>query len=140
MNHQVISSLIRINHQRLRAQRSALAPYHYQGVMHLILLYLYHHPGASQDEIACFYALDKSGVARDARRLEEMGHICRQTNPDNRRQYRLYLTQSGSEFVKILDGIRDDFSQKILRGLSEEERELLIRLLMRLEANCCEDI
>ena len=60
----VLSSLLRINRQRMRALRRSLAPYQYVGVMHLIVLYTGRSPGARQEDIACFYALDKTSVAR----------------------------------------------------------------------------
>jgi len=37
MPDQVLSSLLRINRQRLRSLRQALAPHNYVGVMHLIM-------------------------------------------------------------------------------------------------------
>lgn len=75
MADQVLSSLLRINRQRMRLFKRALAPYGYVGVMHLILFHIRRNPGASQEEIAGHFSLDKTSVARDARRLEEMGHI-----------------------------------------------------------------
>ena len=95
MATQVLSSMLRINRQRRLVLRRVLAPYGYVGCMHLIVLYARRQPGASQEEIACFYALDKGSVARDARRLEDMGHIRRETAPGNRRQYQLFLTPAG---------------------------------------------
>ena len=76
----VLSSLRRMNRLQVREVKRALDPYNYIGVMHLIVLYIRKNPGASQEEIACFFGLDKASVARDARRLEEMGHIARRVN------------------------------------------------------------
>lgn len=90
MTDPVLSSLVRINRQRIRDLRRRLAPCGYLGVMHLIVLYVRRHPGARQEDVACFYAVDKTSVARDARRLEDMGHLRREVDPDNRRQYQLY--------------------------------------------------
>jgi len=102
MEKTVLFSLLRINRYHRRALRCALAPYHYLGVMHLIVLHIERNPGASQEEIASFYALDKTSVARDARRLEELGHIERRTTPENRRQYQLFLTQAGRAMIQVL--------------------------------------
>ena len=75
MTDPVLSSLVRINRQRIRDLRRRLAPCGYLGVMHLIVLYVRRHPGARQEDVACFYAVDKTSVARDARRLEDMGAV-----------------------------------------------------------------
>ena len=44
--------------------------------MHLIVLYIRRHPGSRQEDIAEYYSLDKSSVARDARKLEETSSYC----------------------------------------------------------------
>jgi len=135
MPDQVLSSLLRINRQRLRSLRQALAPHNYVGVMHLIMFYTNRKPGASQDEISCFYAVDKASVARDAKRLEDMGHITRRINPDNRRQYQLYLTEEGKAFIPVLSDCYDAFAQKLAAGVSEEDWQRLTVLLQQLEEN-----
>ena len=74
MDRVVLSSLLRINRHHRRTLKCALAPYQYVGVMHLIVIYVSRSPGTSQEEIAGYFALDKTSVARDARRLEELGY------------------------------------------------------------------
>lgn len=135
MKKSVLSSLLRINRHYRRALKCALLPYHYIGVMHLIVLYISHHPGASQEEVACFFALDKTSVARDARRLEELGHLERRTIPENRRQYQLFLTDAGQEMIGVIDGIMEQYQQTLSAGISPEDWQSLAGLLMRLEEN-----
>lgn len=134
MAAQVLSSMLRINRQRRLALRRALAPYGYVGSMHLIVLYTSRTPGASQEEIACFYALDKGSVARDARRLEDMGHIRRETVPSNRRQYQLFLTEEGLGMVEVLDRAFEQFQSRLSAALSPEDWQVLTALLEQLEA------
>ncbi len=131
----MLSSLLRINRQRIRALKSVLLPYRYVGIMHLIILYLRRNPGASQEEIAGYYALDRTSVARDAKRLEDMGHIRRRIDPENRRQYQLYLTEAGEAMGPVLDAAYNDFVRQISAGISAEEWRTLAMLLGKLEAN-----
>ena len=77
MLHAALSSLLRIDRHRRRALRKALAPCQYVGTMHLIVRYISRNPGASQEEIACFFALDKASAARDAKRLVQLQKIPR---------------------------------------------------------------
>jgi len=135
MENSVLSSLLRINRQRMLALRHVLVPYQYVGVMHLIVAYTARNPGASQEEIACFYALDKTSVARDAKRLEEMGHIRREFAPDNRRQYQLFLTDGGREMAAVLQRFYEDFHRRLSAGIPAGDWEALELLLKRLEAN-----
>ena len=134
MEKPVLSSLLRINRCHRRAMKCALAPYRYVGVMHLIVLYVDRHPGSSQEEITGFYALDKASVARDARRLEDLGHIERNKIPENRRQYSLHLTDAGRDMIRIIDRAEEQFQQSLAAGISPEDWEQLEILLKRLEA------
>lgn len=129
MNNSVLSRLIRINRQWHRVCRSELVPYNYIGVMHLIIIYICYYPGSSQEDIAAYYSLDKTGVARDARRLEDMGHIRREIMPESRRQYKLYLTEKGEEMIEVLNKIYNDFQNKLSAGMSSEDWHTLSDLL-----------
>jgi len=131
----ILRYLLRLNRRRIRCLRQALTPYQYVGTMHLLMFYISCHPGASQDEIREHFALDKTNVARDAKRLEELGHIRRQVDENNRRQYNLFLTEAGEAFLPVIHTAYDSFSDKMLVGLTEQERETLIRLLQMLDSN-----
>lgn len=138
MTESVLSSLLRINRQRLQIlRRTVLNPNGYVGVMHLIVLHVGRHPGASQDDVVNFFALDKASVARGARRLEEMGHLRRTPDPQNRRQYQLRLTPAGEEMRRHINAAYDHFQQQLSRGISDEDWVQLASLLCRLEENSC---
>ena len=130
MNNSVLSRLIRINHQWHRVCRSELIPYNYVGVMHLIVIYIDHNPGSCQEDIAAYYSLDKTGVAR---RLEDMGHIRREIMPESRRQYRLYLTEKGEEMTEVLKKIYNDFQNKLSAGMSSDDWQTLSDLLRNID-------
>ena len=129
MTDPVMSSLLRINRQRLYfLQRTILNSHGYVGAMHLI-----------QDGIANFFCLDKTSVARGARRLEEMGHLRRAQDPENRRQYQLFLTPEGEEMLEKIEHAYDRFQEKLADGISVEDWTLLSSLLRRLEDNSCRE-
>ena len=136
MTGSVLSNLLRINRQRLRILRhTVLNPNGYVGVMHLIVLHVGFHPGASQEDVVNFFALDKASVARGARRLEEMGHLRRTQDPQNRRQYQLHLTPAGEEMRRQINAAHDRFQQQLSLGVSDEDWTQLASLLRRLEEN-----
>lgn len=137
MEKTVLFSLLRINRYHRKALKRALAPYQYVGIMHLIVLYIDRHPGSSQEEITGFYALDKASVARDARRLEDLGHIKRSKIPENRRQYKLFLTDAGRDMIRIIDRAAEQFQKSLAAGIPPEDWAQLELLLKRLEENVC---
>lgn len=136
MTDPVLSSLLKINRQRMRILRhTVLTPNGYVGVMHLIVLYIGRHSGASQEDVVSFFALDKASVARSARRLEDLGHIRRAPDPENRRQYQLYLTPAGEEMLAVLDQATQRFQRQLSAGVSPEDWRTLAGLLQQLEEN-----
>ena len=137
MKDMVLRHLLRINRMRMRRLRMVLAPYGYGGTMHLILLYVGAHPMASQEEICSYYALDKASVARDARKLEEMEHIRRSQNPENRRQYTLELTEKGREMREVLETCHREYDRELSEGIPAEDWETLEALLEKVEENSC---
>ena len=76
---------------------------------------------------------------RDARRLEDMGHIRREISPHDRRQYQLFLTGAGGEMLEKLQHIYDGFQERLSAGVSQEDWETLRSLLARLEENSCRE-
>lgn len=128
----ILLHLIRINRYRLRGLRKVLAPHGYTGSMHLILSHVCRESGASQEQIACYYALDKTAVARDARRLEELGHIVRSTVPEDRRRYALHPTDAGREMYAVICEYYDALAKTLQEDLSAEERDSLQQTLARI--------
>ena len=59
-------------------------------------------PGISQDGIAKFLFMDKSSVAKLVSKLVAAKLVKREVNPDDRREYRLFLTPEGEEMIKQL--------------------------------------
>lgn len=130
--------LTRLNRRRNAYLRQALAPYQYVGIMHLLMRYISQHPGASQDEVREYYSLDKTSVCRDARRLEELGHLRRQIDESNRRQNQLFLTPEGEAFLPVINAAYDAFSQKLVGDMTEQELDTLLALLKKLDENTAE--
>lgn len=134
----VLCSLLRLNRLRLKTLRQSLAPYGYRAGMHMVVQYVGRNPGASQEDIAAFYTADKTNVARDARRLEEMGHIRRSIHPENRRKYQLYLTAEGEKMLCVITKLYESFAHKLAEGMSPEEWARLQEVLQQLEKNATE--
>ncbi len=121
-----------LHRQRKKFMDERLKPYGFVGAMHMILLYISHHPGTTQDAIVSHMYIDKCNVARRTKRLEELGYIRRETGKTDRRENNLYLTQKGEELAPIIRGYLQEWARSITRDLSDEERLTLITLLDRL--------
>ncbi len=134
--NELLHSIMRINRIRIRFLKKKLAPYHLCGTMHVILTYLHFHPGACQDEIADFYTLDKTTVAREARKLEDMGHIRRAVVTDNRRQYALFNTDQAEAMVDIIYDVYQQFSDQLSQNMDTAQWKEAAALLKQMSDNC----
>jgi DNA-binding MarR family transcriptional regulator len=66
-------------------------------------------------------------------RLEAVGYIKRQSNPDDRRSIMISLTAAGKEVAHDIRNIVDKANQEFLQKLSKEEEAMLRGLLQRLK-------
>lgn len=109
-----------------------LRGYGFSGVMYMILLHTARHPGVSQDGIASHMYLDKCSVARQTKKLEELGYLCRKTNQNDRRQNNLYLTQEGEELVPTIRDYLSQWGQGASKQLTPAEKDLLLSLITKM--------
>jgi DNA-binding MarR family transcriptional regulator len=79
-----------------------------------VMLALGRHPGQTATDITERWAMDKMAISRALQRLESAGHIRRDRNQQDRRSYRLSLTEDG----KILH-------DRILPGATARYRDFM---------------
>jgi len=80
----------------------------------------------SQRDLTQRLGLEKSTVSRMAADLEQRGLVVRERDPDNRRIYRLRLTEEGRALHKAM---ADGFNAQFVRwsgALTEAERDALL--------------
>ena len=99
-----------------------------------ILYALRRRPGVSQDEIAEELLINKSGVTRQLTAMEEAGLVTRSVSPADRRVTQVYLTEKAVALLPEIHRINEEWSEFITEGLSEEEQELLTRVLESVSA------
>ena len=89
----------------------------------------------SQKELSeCTYK-DGANIARSLERLEQKGLVERMPNQEDRRSVLLYPTQKAHDLVAQVAPISQGFNEELTRGFSQEEREMLLGLLTKLENN-----
>lgn len=121
--------------RRKQFLNNRLGVYQLKGSMFLMLLYMDKHPDCSQDDLVEFIGIDKSGIARKCRTMEDLEYIRREPLEDNRRQYRLALTERGSGLLPVIRELLLDWSKSITRDMSRAEQEEMIRLLEMMADN-----
>ena len=101
------------------------------GYRHM-LIYLAHHDGVSQLELAKFTHLTPPTVSVTLQKMERDGFIERKADSDDQRQMLVYITEKGKS-LEMQSKMKADETEKLaLEGLSKEEKEALSEYLRRI--------
>jgi len=86
----------------------------------------------SAGEVADRTAMDKVAVSRAVSKLLEKGHLVRHFAEEDKRRSVLALSTSGNEMYQNIIPIALGYEEKILEGLTQDERDTLDKLLNKL--------
>lgn len=95
------------------------------------ILYCCHRPGASQEQIASWLHISPSSATRQLAALEENGFVTRETSDQDRRLTLVSPTDKARAAAPQIKEINRAWQEAITRGLREEEKETLLKLLER---------
>jgi DNA-binding MarR family transcriptional regulator len=98
-----------------------------------VMAVLGRYPGLSANEVAQRTAMDKVAVSRAVARLVEAGRLEREVHEDDRRRSVLRLSDAGYRIHDEVAPLAIGFEHRLLDGMDTTERELLFRLLDRLD-------
>jgi Transcriptional regulators len=102
---------------------------------YLYLVRIYENPGIIQEELSEMIKVDKTTIARALKKLEENGFIERQSDENNKKIKKLYVTKKGKEVYPIIHKENLYSNDVALKGLTKREQETINKLLKRVEKN-----
>jgi DNA-binding MarR family transcriptional regulator len=91
-------------------------------------------PGCSQSELAELLEIEKATAGRHLDRLEKKGWIYREADANDRRINRIHLNGEAQELMRTMRAIADDMISDSLAGLSRDERDHLVRMLINVKS------
>ena len=97
----------------------------------MALSYLGDHDGAHQQELVDALCMDAKNVVLLLNDLEDMGHLVRRRDSEDRRRHRVFITGSGQQVLAHAAGAQEAVEDEVLRALDADERATLWRLLTR---------
>ena len=100
-----------------------------------ILFRLREREGLTQSELAEACAVEGPTMSKALQRMEKAGLVARREDAADARVSRVYLTDRGRAVCEAVDEIWADLERRTCADLSEVERALLRRLLLRVERN-----
>ena len=102
---------------------------------HLVLSMLAIHDGSNQLELVKATHLKPPTVSVILKNMEAEGLVERRSDPEDLRSVRVYLTENGRQLDRENIERIQALDAHALRGLSEEEQNTLMPLLMRIRDN-----
>ena len=100
-----------------------------------ILVRLDRQPGMSQNELAALLEVEPITVGRLIDRLERRGMVERHPDPQDRRIWRLHLTQAAQPMLKTIMKARAELNDILTAGLPKKDIESVIECLLQMKSN-----
>jgi DNA-binding MarR family transcriptional regulator len=97
----------------------------------MALSYVRDHNGVPQQELADVFCMDANNVVLLLNELEDLGHIARRRDPQDRRRHTVELTDGGLLALSRAELAQETIEDQVLGTLDPGERETLWRLLTR---------
>lgn len=100
-----------------------------------ILDYLQNHNGCVQKEIAKGCHIEPASITVILKGMESKGYIERKMLKGDRRSLYVFLTEKGKKYIEYLNEKFDKVENTALKNFSEDEKQQLNDLLMRVYEN-----
>ena len=125
--------MMRISKSAWNYARQSLASEKLSNVQYNIVYVIENNDGISQDGVARVLHLDKSSVAKLIVKLMDMGYVKREVNPEDHREYQLYLTEMGSTEIKEVEDNLLRWESQLFGDKDTEQYQDIIKCLKGIE-------
>ncbi len=98
-------------------------------------LYISTHEGINQNELAKIKSVGKASVTKAIKILEKEELIERVIDDNDKRNFKLYVTDKGKKYIKDFKSYRDEIESKVFNGFSEKEKVELNLMLEKMYKN-----
>ncbi|CED57890.1 MarR family winged helix-turn-helix transcriptional regulator [Aliivibrio wodanis] len=98
------------------------------------MMCLWEEEGVTQRDISEKSKVENSTTTRTLDKLEKLGLVERQADPNSRRSFRIYLTAKGQALKETLLPIPISVNKQMLSSLELNEQKEIIRLLQKMVA------
>ena len=100
-----------------------------------VLAHLAPRQGINQSALAEILEVENITLGRHIDRLEETAWVERRPDPDDRRAWRLFLTDKSRPILDRMEVLAAETQEEAMAGLSEHERRRLMALLLSMKRN-----
>ena len=93
---------------------------------------LYKKDGISQEELSENLKIDKGTTCRAIKKLEEEEFLIRVKDENDKRAYKLYLTEKSKDMEKNIKSVLYEWEKNISKELLQEEVDVLLTVLKKI--------
>lgn len=112
-----------------------LQPYNIGKGQFIFLMTLINKDGISQEELSNVLNIDKGTTAKALKKLESQEYIERKQDPEDKRAYKVYITEKAKSIKPVLDRIKKNITEVLASDFTPEERDMTLDLLKRMAEN-----
>jgi DNA-binding MarR family transcriptional regulator len=91
------------------------------------IMFIYDNPNCSQEDLVNMFSQSKGNIAKVLKKLEDLGYIKREINPQNRRKYMLNTTEKGNDLVPKFRQVSKEWEKEV--GITDDDVELKKRIM-----------
>ena len=95
------------------------------------LMELYKKDGVRQEDLSLNLKIDKGTTARAIKKLEVEGFIIRIPDDNDRRAYRIFLTDKGLNHKNDVYNVAKRWEENLTKKLTVKEKEVMLSLLKK---------
>ena len=131
-----LGRIIACLHQQARSYfEKKLVPFHLGSGTLPVLMTLLRHDGMNQQELSERLHVDKATTTRAITKLIKEDYVTRETDPQDHRAYRLFVTQKARKTAPEIQKVLSSWTEILAEGFTPEEKTTTLILLQRLRDN-----
>ena len=123
----------------IKALTRALAPLDLKIAQLDVLMNVYRHPGTSQHELARRLLVGRSNITMALPDMEKQGLISRESDPNDKRVFRLSLTPKGEERLMEALGVYTELIDRVMAQSTPNECDALGDIMRRIASELSTD-
>jgi DNA-binding MarR family transcriptional regulator len=100
-----------------------------------ILMYVADFGPVTQTKIADHLGQGRAATGATIDRLQQLGHVERRPDSDDRRVWQILLTGTGRSLVGTIAQIDEDLRTELRQGISRDDRQALAAVMEQLQSN-----
>ena len=112
-----------------------LKPYDVTPEQCAVLFCLWEKDGVTPKDLSLLVSKDAPTTVRILKKLIKKGLLRRESDPTDKRSYRIYMTAQGNALQDEITAAGEAAVKKVLRGIAKEDSQLMMKLLKQIYDN-----